>query len=79
MNTKPKAADKNKTLGKSDPELLALNDSAFTDPTPEVLEELRGRGVRFLFANDMAGEVSPRLDELATKVFAQGPVTIYEI
>lgn len=62
-----------------DPELLALNDSAFTDPTPEVLEELRGRGVRFLFANDMAGEVSPRLDELATKVFAQGPVTIYEI
>ena len=32
MNTKPKAADKNKTLGKSDPELLALVKMLLGDP-----------------------------------------------
>ncbi len=62
-----------------DPDLFALNEAAFYAPTPEVLSRLRARGVSYLFANSLAGPVSPRLGELAPPVFVSGPVTIHKL
>lgn len=62
-----------------DPELFALNEAAFSAPTPAVLQRLRDRGVRYLFADSLAGPISPELGRLAHPVFVSGPVTIYEL
>lgn len=62
-----------------DPDLFALNEAAFRSPTADGLDQLRAKGVRFLFADSLAGEVSPELARLATLVHTEGPVTIYEL
>lgn len=63
-----------------DPDLLALNDRAFTAPTPQVLAELRDRhGVSYLFADTRAGAVSPLLRGLADLRHESGPVQVYAL
>ncbi|WP_028708387.1 hypothetical protein [Propionicicella superfundia] len=54
----------------SDPALLALNDAAFTEPTRDRLDELYGKGVRYLLADQRASEVDWRaLDALAERTY----------
>jgi len=63
-----------------EPELLALNDRAFTDPTPETIAELRDKHqVRWLFADLAAGPVSPELERLATLRYSNDDARIYEL
>lgn len=62
-----------------DQELLAVNQAAFENPTPEVLDQLRAEGVDFLLGGYRYGEVDPILDELATELFRNEDVVIYSI
>ena len=62
-----------------DPELFALNEGAFRDPTAATLDALRGKGVRWLFADSAAGPVSPMLDELADLAYESGTVKIFRL
>lgn len=62
-----------------DARTFALNEQAFTRPTPQVLAALRSRGVRWLFADSRAGSVSPALASLADAVHLGGPVTVYRL
>ena len=62
-----------------DPALLALNDEAFTAPTPEVLDALRARGVRWLVDDRAVGRESPELAALATPRYDNGRVAVYEL
>lgn len=62
-----------------DQELFALNEAVFQDPTPENIQEMRDRGVRWLFASDHRGGVSPRLAELAPVAFQNGDVIVLEL
>lgn len=62
-----------------DQELYELNQRAFTDPNESVLEELRERGVDHLFVATRYTEVSPELDQLATEVFRNDDVVIYDL
>jgi hypothetical protein len=58
----------------------ALNERAFTAPTPADLDRLRHEfGVRWLFADTRAGLVAPELATLAQVRLVAGPVTIYEL
>jgi hypothetical protein len=62
-----------------DPELLAANDTAFTDPTPRRLAALRHRyGVRWLVADRRVG-VSPELAALATLRHRGPDAEVYEL
>lgn len=56
-----------------------LNERAFAAPTPEVLDALRARGVRYLFADARASRVSPQLARLAPPVFARGGVSVHDL
>jgi hypothetical protein len=62
-----------------DPETYALNEAAFTAPTKEVLDELYARGVRWLYADRRAGDVSPELATLADLRFQAGDASVYEL
>ncbi|HEY3505981.1 MAG TPA: hypothetical protein VGN37_24740 [Actinocatenispora sp.] len=63
-----------------DPALFALNERAFAEPDRATLATLHRRyAVRWLFADERAGHVSPRLRYLAHRRHADGPVTIYEL
>ncbi len=63
-----------------DPKLLRDNDRNFSNPTAESLAALREEHhVTWLFADSRAGNVSPKLDELATLRFRAGPVKVYEL
>jgi hypothetical protein len=62
-----------------DPELLDLNDRAFTEPTTQELAELRQDGVRWLVADSRSGPVAPELASLAVTRYSDGPVTVYEL
>jgi hypothetical protein len=62
-----------------DPAVFALNERVFAAPTPADLAELRARGVRWLFADARAGQVSPVLATLAPVRFTSGPVTVHEL
>ncbi|WP_156887643.1 hypothetical protein [Propionicicella superfundia] len=62
-----------------DPARFAQNDAVFTSPTADGIERLRAAGVRFLYADELAGPVSPRLADLADLVHTEGPVSIYEL
>jgi hypothetical protein len=62
-----------------DPALLALNDEAFTAPTPPVLEALRARGVRWLVVDRALGRESPALPELARLRYDNGRDAVYEL
>ena len=63
----------------SDPETFALNEAAFTAPTKQVLDELYARGVRWLYADRRAGDVSPELATLADLRFQAGDASVYEL
>ncbi|GII25927.1 hypothetical protein [Planosporangium mesophilum] len=63
-----------------DQPLLALNDAAFTAPTPEVLGRLRDEHhVRWLVADRRVGTVSPLLGTLATPRYDNGRVAVFEL
>lgn len=64
----------------SNPTLLALNDGAFTHPTPSALAELYSRyHVRWLVADRMAGPVSPRLANFGDPAYVNAWVTVYRL
>ncbi len=58
---------------------LAANDAAFKTPSPAAIERLRKAGVRWLYADNRAGEVSPALRNYVQLRHATEDVTIYEI
>ncbi|WP_112241497.1 hypothetical protein [Kribbella monticola] len=60
-------------------ELLATNDAVFTAPSPALIERLRRRGVRWLYADNRAGQVSPNLKQYVRLRQATLDATIYEI
>jgi hypothetical protein len=62
-----------------DKDLLAVNDAVFTSPSAATVERLRRFGVRWLFADRLAGEVSPELMQYVQLRHATADVTIYEI
>ena len=62
-----------------DPQLLALNQRAFTDPTPSVLQALRDKGVDWLVGSTLFGVVSPRLAHEAAVVERFRTVTIFRL
>ena len=62
-----------------DRELLAANDAAFTAPSAAVIDRLRRLGVRWLYADNRAGEVSPKLKEFVRLRHATLDATVYEI
>jgi zinc transporter ZupT len=60
-------------------EELAVNDAAFKSPTPATIERLRNAGVRWLYADNRAGEVSPALHTYVRLRHATLDATIYEL
>ncbi|WP_040456878.1 hypothetical protein [Kribbella catacumbae] len=58
---------------------LTANDAAFTSPSMAVIERLRKLGVRWLYADNLAGEVSPALKQYVRLRHATLDATIYEI
>jgi hypothetical protein len=63
-----------------DADRYALNERVFTVPIRADLERLREEyGVRWLFADTRAGEVSPDLADLARVALVSGPVTVFEL
>lgn len=61
------------------PALLALNDGVFSHPTRADAQALYAMGVRWLFADALAGPVSARLAAVASPAFRSGPVTVYRL
>ncbi|GGK98004.1 hypothetical protein GCM10012284_35330 [Mangrovihabitans endophyticus] len=62
------------------PSVALLNDCLFTTGDRAVLAELRQRfGVRWLFADSRADEVSPRLARIAVPRFVSGTAVVYEV
>jgi hypothetical protein len=62
-----------------DEEELAANDAAFRAPSAAVIERLRKIGVRWLYADNRAGQVSPDLKQFVRLRHATLDATIYEI
>ncbi|WP_327639415.1 hypothetical protein OHB24_13905 [Kribbella sp. NBC_00482] len=60
-------------------EELAANDIAFKAPTPATIERLRQAGVRWLYADNRAGYVSPALRNYVRLRHATLDATIYEL
>lgn len=60
-------------------ELLDTNDAVFTAPSPALIERLRRWGVRWLYADNRAGPVSPDLRQYVRLRQATLDATIYEI
>ncbi|MEU4288927.1 hypothetical protein AB0E63_11960 [Kribbella sp. NPDC026596] len=60
-------------------EELAANDAAFKAPTPTSIERLRKAGVRWLYADHRAGEVSPALRNYVRLRHATLDATVYEL
>ncbi|MEV0287097.1 hypothetical protein AB0H36_23525 [Kribbella sp. NPDC050820] len=58
---------------------LAANDAAFTASNPAAIERLRNVGVRWLYADNRAGKVSPALRNYVRLRHATLDATIYEI
>ena len=54
-------------------------EAVFAAPTDHDVAQLRAAGVRYLYANSRAGEVSPELERFARLVQRMGPVSIYEL
>lgn len=61
------------------PDRFELSQAAITDPSAEVMAELRDRGVDWLVGVRRAGDVSPRIGEFAEQRFANEQVAIYEL
>ncbi|BCB84152.1 hypothetical protein [Phytohabitans suffuscus] len=62
-----------------DPELLALNDAAFYAPTPDTLDALRARGVRWLVVDRDVRLESPDLALLAPSTFQNDRMAVYSL
>ena len=63
-----------------DSSLMALNESAFTAPTPAVLDELRDRhGVRWLVVDRAVGRESGQLARLAEPVYDNGRIAVFHL
>ncbi|MFC0533204.1 hypothetical protein [Phytohabitans kaempferiae] len=62
-----------------DPALLAANDAAFYEPTPEGLEALRARGVRWLVVDRDVRLESPDLAALAPLRFENARMAVYAL
>ncbi|MGC4936310.1 hypothetical protein [Kribbella sp. DT2] len=62
-----------------DQNLLATNDAAFSSPSAAVIDRLRRYGVRWLYADHRAGQVSPDLNQYVRLRHATLDATIYEI
>jgi hypothetical protein len=62
-----------------DPSLLAVNDAAFSAPTPEVLAALRARGVRWLVVDRDVAPESPDLAALTPLRFENGRMAVYSV
>ncbi|MET9269670.1 hypothetical protein [Kribbella sp. NPDC003557] len=60
-------------------EELIANDLAFKAPTPAAIERLRQAGVRWLYADNRAGTVSPALRNYVRLRHATLDATIYEL
>ncbi|MEV5961719.1 hypothetical protein AB0L70_08145 [Kribbella sp. NPDC051952] len=58
---------------------LIANDAAFKAPTPAAIERLRQAGVRWLYADNRAGDVSPALRNYVRLRHATMDATIYEV
>jgi hypothetical protein len=62
------------------PSVFAQNEEIFIDGDAADLADFKQRfGVRWLFADARAGDVSPELAKLAAVRFQAGPVTIYQV
>ncbi len=61
------------------PDRLALSQDVLASPTPELIEELRTRGVRWVVGVRSASTVSDGLAELTPKVFDNEFVAIYRV
>ncbi|MGC4936311.1 hypothetical protein [Kribbella sp. DT2] len=62
-----------------DQQQLAANDAAFTKPSAETIGRLREYGVRWLFADRRAGNVSPAIGQYAELRHSTKDATVYEI
>lgn len=62
-----------------DPDLLALNDAAFSAPDQPTLAALWNRGVRWLLVDRRFGTESPALREQADLVHESGSVVVYHL
>lgn len=62
-----------------DQRTFAQNEAVFYSPDAEAMTWLRNKGVRWLFADDRAKKVSPKLAEFADPVHRTGTVTIYRL
>ncbi|MFI5915658.1 hypothetical protein [Dactylosporangium sp. NPDC051541] len=63
-----------------DPQLLADNDNAFSNPSPATIAVLRDRyHVRWLFTEDDIMPPSPELSRYATLMFRSGACAVYRI
>lgn len=62
-----------------DRELFALNEKVFHDPDRATVEQLQRRGVRWLYADTAASDVSPDLADYADAVHHSGTVTVYRL
>ncbi|HWD79794.1 MAG TPA: hypothetical protein VG497_12960 [Kribbella sp.] len=60
-------------------EELAANDAAFKAPSPTTINRLKQAGVRWLYADNRAGEVSPALRNYVRLRHATLDATIYEL
>jgi hypothetical protein len=61
------------------PDRAALTTTALARPTPEVMDQLRQRGVRWLYADARNGTVSPELGRLAVLRHSFGRIGIYDL
>jgi hypothetical protein len=62
-----------------DPRLLADNDAAILDSTPERIAWLRGRGVRWILVERRFGVESPRLRDLAELRWEREDTAVYRL
>ncbi len=62
------------------PEVLADNDAAFRDASPQTVGLLRDRyGIRWLFVDESQNNVSPQLSAFATERYRAGVAVVYEL
>lgn len=62
-----------------DQRLFAANEAAFSAPDEAVMDDLRARGVTWLFADSRAGSLSPEIARFAQLVHEEGSVQIYRL
>jgi hypothetical protein len=63
-----------------DTALMDLNESAFTAPTPAILDELRDEhGVRWLVVDRAVGRESGSLARLADPVYDNGRIAVFRL